>query len=44
MTVINMKVTRQKLLQTAILDKVEREHLPSTPSAFAAVFRVSVSM
>lgn len=28
MTVINMKVTRQKLMQTAILDKVDREHLP----------------
>lgn len=28
MTVVNMKVTRQKLMQTAILNKVEREHLP----------------
>lgn len=27
MTVINMKVTRQKLMQTAVLDKINREHL-----------------
>ena len=27
MTVINMKVTRQKLMQTAILDKIDRDHL-----------------
>lgn len=27
MTVVNMKVTRQKLMQKAILNKIEREHL-----------------
>ncbi|ORJ97505.1 hypothetical protein A6F55_21320 [Prescottella equi] len=27
MTVVNMKVTRQKLMQTAVLHKIEREHL-----------------
>ncbi|MGW4482021.1 hypothetical protein [Rhodococcus triatomae] len=28
MTVVNLEVTRQKLMQAAILNKVEREHLP----------------
>lgn len=27
MTVVNMKVTRQKLMQTAVLNKIDREHL-----------------
>ncbi|MDT2010229.1 hypothetical protein FXW78_54215 [Rhodococcus opacus] len=27
MTVVNRKVVRQKLMQTAILDKIDREHL-----------------
>jgi hypothetical protein len=28
MTVVPRKVIRQKLMQTAVLDKIEREHLP----------------
>ncbi|MGF7123320.1 hypothetical protein AB4Z09_20660 [Rhodococcus sp. TAF43] len=27
MTVVNMKVTRQKLMQSAVLTKIDREHL-----------------
>ncbi|WP_430332938.1 hypothetical protein [Rhodococcus sp. ACT016] len=27
MTVVNMKVTRQKLMQMAVLNKIDREHL-----------------
>lgn len=27
MTVVNLKVTRQKLMQSAVLEKIDREHL-----------------